>query len=615
MARAPHLAGIAFLLAAVLFGAWVRVATALGDPGFDAVQAEGMLRSDPALIYYFTERILAGADDLRADPRVEHPGATDLPATFTLGQEYLVAWTYGWFGGDAPLHVHATRVMALVASLAAVGVYLLVLARTRSPLWASLGVALFVLLPANYRTIGFVLIREDLSLPLFALHLGLFARAVRVRTPAAALLAGVPLAAALATWHAMTFLVGVEAFALVALYVARGSNPLGAPASWIALVPVVAAGVLVPALLAKAFVLSLPVQLGLALVAAGLVERRRPLGVLGRAGVCLVVAAGVALCGLGLARWTGGGVGDLRHVYEVLLAKVVHLGRPPDDPNAISFNARLLWQGPFETLELRWGAEVLLGGLCLAAVGFVCLLRGGRERDPADAALLLFAALSLPLAWLIARMMIVPGLILPAVAATLCAERSRTILGIFLAILLGQALLFARFLHRHEIYWYQPAGQRQEIAELVRWIPEHLPEGEPIAADFVNSTAILAHTGRPIVLQPKYETEKSRRRAEAFLTAFFHGTPDELRALVRERFGSEYLLVDRLVLGRLSPWTAGLPAGRDPAPGTPAALLVSRDAEVLTSVPGFELVYRSPETILQPHGAPFDLFRVYRLAP
>jgi hypothetical protein len=77
-----------------------------------------MLRSDPALLYYVTEEIRSSIDQARleprefhADPRIQHPFLTDVPAEFPVGQEFLVAWAAWtqarWGGEPAPLHVVA----------------------------------------------------------------------------------------------------------------------------------------------------------------------------------------------------------------------------------------------------------------------------------------------------------------------------------------------------------------------------------------------------------------------------------------------------------------------------------------------------------------------------
>ena len=121
-----RLVALVWLAFAVLWSAWIRIDTALADPNFDAHDARGMLRSDPALLFYLTEEIGRSLDegrllprDFRADPRIQHPFVTDVPAEFPVGQEFLVAWVWHLLGGDSgpPLHLVALYVMAAVAAL------------------------------------------------------------------------------------------------------------------------------------------------------------------------------------------------------------------------------------------------------------------------------------------------------------------------------------------------------------------------------------------------------------------------------------------------------------------------------------------------------------------
>ena len=81
-----------------------------------------------------------------------------------------------------------------------------------------------------------------------------------------------------------------------------------------------------------------------------------------------------------------------------------------------------------------------------------------------------------------------------------------------------------------------------------------------------------------------------------------------------DRYRVSWLVVDRFTLGYLARWSAGLPAGSfDPLPGTAAAALLSQDDAVLVSIPGYELVERSPASILQSNGMPTDFYRLYKL--
>jgi hypothetical protein len=147
-------------------------------------------------------------------------------------------------------------------------------------------------------------------------------------------------------------------------------------------------------------------------------------------------------------------------------------------------------------------------------------------------------------------------------------------------------------------------ARQHEIQHLLQWIEQQVPEGQAIAGDFVVSTSVLAHTRRPIVLQPKYETADSRRRIETFFRIFLHGTPAELAAQL-DAWKCRWLLVDRETLwaGR---YIGGIPDSQFmPIEGTPAAYAISDDPQRLASLPGFELAYRSPPSGL-------GQFRVYR---
>ncbi|MEW6072369.1 MAG: hypothetical protein AB1726_07175 [Planctomycetota bacterium] len=611
----PAVASVLALIAACALATAVRIEVAFSDPNCDWKDPAGMLKSDPALLYYITERIVEAGGrppaDFRADPRIQHPVLTDIPGEFTVGQEFLAAWAFLACGGGMALHAFCVVLFSAIASLAAAGAWGLAREVTGSRAWAAVALALFCLLPANYRTIGFILIREDLSFPLFAVHLWLLARAARVPTPRAFLLAGIPLAAALATWHAMSFVVLLEVGCALLWFLRGGGGPFRVPGAAALLVAPIAAAVLVPAMSRAGLLLSAPMVLALALLAAGMVHRRG-----GRRGGALLAAAAVAAGGVALSRW--GGSAAYGHVWDVLAAKVVHLGRLPADPDALSFDARLLWQGPFETLR-RPGAWRLFGwGLLLAAAAIPRTAQvWWRGERPGEAGLYALLAASLVAAWMIERTSILAGLLIPVAGVAVLSRLARrwVAVGLAGAFLLLQGGAFPAVLTGHPLLWYVPRWRQAEIAALVEWVGENVPAEEAIAGDFMNSTAILAHTRRPIVLQPKYETESSRRRAQAFYETFFQGTPAQMRRLVRDGFQARYLLVDRYALGKIARTLGGLPDDDSPPPpGTAAAVFLSQDGGALAGEPGFELVYRSPPEIRQTGGAPTDLFRLYRLS-
>ena len=601
--------GILALLAilAVALASALRIEVAEGDPGFDGQDARGSLRSDPALLYYLTTRLVENGgeapDDWRQDPRIEFPDRVDIPAVFTVGQEYLVAWSAKLatvLGISWPLHVLTGRLMALLAATTGLFVLLAAWETSRSLLGAALALALYLTSPASYRTIGFLLVREDLSLPLLALHWWLVARAVRTGGAWAYAGAGLAMGAALATWHGASFLLLLEMLCAALVFLRGADAPFASNRSRLLPIGAILLAVLVPALVHKGTLLSPTYALIIAGFVSSLAAGRAPRPLKVRA-----IALIVTLLVLALARF---GSADLAHVWTVAGDKLRHAGVFPEDPSALAFESRLMWQGPFETLQPGEFLRLFQLPLLLALPGalYLCIehLRGRCSGLLAVAAWLVFA--SLIGAWFARRVSVVGAVLFPIVAsltwmridqwrrARLSGRRERSaddrslkdLLALWLlpagglAIVL-QLVAFSNWhagLKRDGLVWSPPASRRQELLACLRAVEEHVPPGEAVAADFMLSPAILAHTGRPIVLQPKWETRASRERVRAFWDALYHGTPEDMRRLLNDEFACSWLLVDPTTLWtlRASRRLAGLKSGESPPDGSMAEALFTQ---------------------------------------
>ena len=154
--------------------------------------------------------------------------------------------------------------------------------------------------------------------------------------------------------------------------------------------------------------------------------------------------------------------------------------------------------------------------------------------------------------------------------------------------------MFTLFISNFRLTWYLPPEKNEQLAELIGWIERNVPEGEPIATDFVNGTAVLAHLRHPIVNQPKYETFRSRRRIEEFTMTFVHHSPDDFRDLL-DRYRCKYLLVDRYWWSGTA-YLAGIndEIGLSPPLDSCYSLFCSKKKNTLENVPGYRLLYRSP---------------------
>lgn len=608
---------IAALSVMVLVGAGLRIHYTYAIDQFDRESSAGYLQTDSAFLAYLTDRIVdAGGGvppDFRADTRIEHPEPSDALAMFTVGQEFVIAWAKLLVGDDVALHVVAVWVMSLFAALTVLGVWGVGRELSGSRAFGLAAALVWMVLPASYRTLGFVFIREDFSLPIYALHLWLVLRAVRHRTPASFVAVGVSAALAAATWHAMGQFLAIEVACFVLWFLRTGQNPLTPPRAWLALLAVVLLSLAVPVLRAKGFALSAPVAAALALGVAAAVGRRWP----GRRPELLAFGGALVLigaAGVGLSRISGSGLNDFAHVFELLWDKVRYLGQMPADPTELAFDTRVLWQGPFVTGELA-GLALRLGPALLAvavAVGLVGRSWITGRGDGRTAVWVAFAAASCVAAWLIQRTYVLTAITGSATVAAVLAmpvlRRAAPVL-LLAAVVCQGWILQSRILSNPRAWWTQPRAEHVlQRAHLVDWVEHNVPLDDAVASDFVTGACLLYHTRRPSLLQPKYETVRSRRRIEDFFTIFYHRKPADLRA---------WMVANDCRWFALNHWwmwqnryIGGLPmSATRPADGSTAAWFLSRNPKIYARVPGFELAYESPE------GFGLSNFRVYRLRP
>ncbi len=594
------------LLLLVAATAWFRVELAVGDSEFDTQSPHGLLKSDPALLYSLLERIVEAGGSIPADfahdTRLEHPDTIDIAARFPLAMLQVTAWAHILLGRSQGLHLTATWVAALAMALALVGVYLLAREVSGSRALGLLAALLAAATPAIHRTVGFVLVDEDAFWPLFAVHLGLAARAARVRSPASLLLAGMSAATAFATWHAASFFLALEALVFLVGFAWKGANPLAVRGGFLVALPLCVAALAVPFLRATDAVLSLPVAVAVGLAVAGRMRGPRS---------ARAVGIGVTLGIIAIGAWVTEGAHA--HVFALLLAKIEHLGIRPPSAEGLSADVRLMWQGPFETPSFVHAASLLsLAGILGLTAAIYALVR--RTAHGTTTLLIALFATSLLAAWLAERALVLPAVLAPALAALLGSRlhRGAWILGTACCI---QLALCATWAANHSNPWYHAPVQRQaELRWLLGAVAQHVPANEAIAADFMSGPAILAKTGNRIVISPKWEAREPRRRAADFLDAFHHDSPEEFRRLLVDRYRVRWLVVDRFTLQYLAHWSAGLPPDSfDPRPGTAAAALLAQDDAALRAIPGYELVARSPTTIRMPSGQPSDFYRLFRL--
>jgi hypothetical protein len=522
---------------------WMKLAKIEANPTWDAKDETGQFWSEFAFHYrfakFFASHPVSDWGLLTRDRSLLWPDETNDWRDFTIAMEIPAGVLYRWLEPDLPFHVWIVRYDCLVSSLSLVGVFLVAFALWRSHVAGLVAAALYgTLYPSYGRTVLNLFPREDFAVPLILLALWLTVLVLRREEkpgpkwlPPVAALAWV---LALASWHLTQFLFVLFVGALVLVWLRQPKVlhvPAGKRALLAGLAVLVVAGLIVPVLWGKRFVFSpaMCALYGLAMAMWIDGSRRKQWATL------FLTAGAVMVCGLVLR----GSYGDYAHVYELFFAKLRFGGVKPADPSQLSWEARSLWEGPFNNAPLAewWRSLQWCGPLALVAL---VRLWNRDHRTPERLVFAVFALTLVPFSWLVIRYFTFLGFVVAVLAAGagmgLTGGRRHVWTG-------GLAFVITWQLMSVNLAPMPRVGPKPaEYRPLVTWIQKNTAPEAVLLAHISEGPVLLAHTGRRLVLHSKFENRPVRERYRAHLEAMY-GTEDDLYRFCRQ-YRVDYVVVD-----------------------------------------------------------------------
>ncbi len=529
----------------VLYAYHVHLKTAkiFANPTWNARDEVGQFWSECAFHYrfakFFAEHPVRDWRQLAHDRDVQYPDTINDWAEFTVAMEVPVGVLYRWLKSPTPFHVFVVWYDCLASSLSLFAVFFLARA-----LWRSDGAGVFAsalyaaLYPSYGRTVKNLFLREDFAIPLIVFALFFTVRALQevgtdvspadggrretlwTSHPTMQMFAALFWLAALASWHLTQFVMAPLIVAAVLVYLGKGETPR---VPWMVLV-LAAGAVLIPVLRAKQFYLSPTMGLLYALSLAVWINGGRKRATILFAGWLTVFLAVGALLQKSY--------GEYAHVYQLFLYKLRFLGVKPSDPAALLWEARVLWEGAFNTADWYEWWRSLQWCLPLAVVA---VWMAWREKNVALRVCALFTLLLFPLAWMVIRYFTFLGFAAAVLAAGLVTGRIWWKVAMVVATVWQLATLNVRPLERE-----QPAPA--EYRPIVVWLRENTPTNTVVLATISESPVFLAHTGRPIILHSKFENQRIRDRYREMLEAIY-GSEQRFYEFSR-RYGADYFVYD-----------------------------------------------------------------------
>ncbi len=531
---------------------------------------------ESALLFHYADEYRKTGRIPRVDARAQVPEGLDVHRDLSLGKGLVAAWLYNGLGvRGVSFQRFVRRFDAAWYCLGVVPLFLLVWGRTRRLLPATLGALVLAgAYTAVVRSTGLEFSRENFALPLIFAHFWLFDTALRTKRLAPSVAAGAVLAVALATWD----LTQLYLLLVVAYWAARCLVRRAAAERLVHLVPTIAAafiaGLVVPYLWAHRFLVSYAMLAGYGLMAWWALERlvRRPR--LPGAASKLVLA--VVLVGMLVAASALPAGRTYGHFRELFFAKLRHLNVKPEEPERLSYDARILWTPALHSATTKYLGRKPIGDFralfTLALIAAACLVAAKLKRRTTRGEVGLLVAMVL--AWLALYVLFVRmqvffvfflaaliGIGVGAVAAT--AKRqwpvvlAALVVAFFLISDLSRGILFTPISEEYKAYvpasryilyesadlnkMHQAYGRNfpyTGAAELVDWLRANTPEDAVVLSSFSLQPTIYEYAQRSIVLHPKFESPAMRDKVRAFLESFFAPSEQEFHAFcVRNKAG------------------------------------------------------------------------------
>ncbi len=503
--------------------------------------------SDAAFRFRYASLYRQGKEVPRVDQKVHHPEGLIVRRLIHLTMDWVVGKSHLFFskiGFKLPFPIYVKYFLSIFSSLSIIPLFFLgrffwqsEMAGLISCLFYTLGIPSFWRITGNY-------LREAFTLPfLFTFLFFFFLSLERERRWERRLfftLSGLFLTIGLISWHLSQFFFSVFSFFLFPLFIFKWK---GQKEMLFFLIFPAVAGLVWEPLASKYFLLSFPflASLWLSLLSYLPSPSRKK-----RLLFSLLFIPSFLFFSRLLPQYFK----EYGHVFAIISQKIINLGRKPDDPSRLSFDARAIWTGPFVSpgpLSFFFSLSIpFLFGL----FGWLASFRLNRYRL-FFLSFFLFAFGLLYLLVIRLEVFFFFFLSLGAGGVWLFLQKRRWVIILLLLGLLFETYklvaypkLFSRLYLKLANEWsIHPTAFGQDWNSLKDWIEKNTKENEAFLADVDISAMLCAYTGRPIVIQPIYEIEEARRRVEECLS-FLYLTEAEFFSLIK-RYQVRYFIYQK----------------------------------------------------------------------
>jgi len=501
---------------------------------------------ESALQFRLTERVYLGQGLPARDMDVQFPEGVNPRETYTIAAEYVYALMARICPPDMPLpeRIRWAQLLWFCMGIPLLALWVYGLFGSRFAGCVA-GAFYAVALSSVIRSTGQELSRENFALPLLIGHLAFDALARKQERPirfwVSTIISAICLGAAAMSWDLIQFYVGLWALAGCTRVFRFSNHEEESVFDYVWLTQfmvLLLLSFLNPYMrvhlwwLSPGMLLSYGALLGMLAIQNMVPEQQK------RWKMVLIMLLPV-LFGLLLGHFYGHIYG---HFSELLYAKVRFLNQKPVNPAVLTFAQRIMWVPALDSLT--WGlTKVLFPAMLLFSLGAIGILLRYQRRQPKTGSYQLIFNYT---ASLVAFILFVRFHVFLAVfaAAIIGGGLARVWAnGVWKRYLLAVVLALGWLTEIQHVLkdpwrWGRPGVYYEELAELTQWVKENAAP-DAVLANFGVSASILTYGECPIVLHPKFESERIRERVYEYGKALFTKTEGEFRDWA-EPYGAQY---------------------------------------------------------------------------
>ena len=432
-----------------------------------------------------------------------------------------------------PFNLFLIYASCLFSSLPLLGVFLIARKLFKDDILALASALFYAATPASYlRTAAGSFLREDFTLVFVLISAWLIMLQLELKPrPVLSIASGLLIVFNLSSWHFNNFIYICMMPFFFWLFAAR---PALLKNFFYCLLPICAAGFLIPVLKTRGFLASILMCGPYALLAGYFLGRsiKKPLKRL--LFLLVIFAALMGIRGIMSVNETA-----YAHVFDMFLEKLKFFLRKPGNPSLLSFSARQLWESAFNSpapSELWWLGKLTFP---LGLIGSFFLFWKERRNAGGGTFIASLSIILFLLSIMAKRILVVaaPFLAITLAGCALLGKKKKYLKGglYFLLILNSLGLTLSPI----ESGRFTVSSYR----ELFQWINSHTRPDDAFLAHIHLSPMILLNTGRPEVLHPKFENLFIRKKYEEFIMSLYSEDEERLFKFCKKN-SSGYLVYD-----------------------------------------------------------------------